>query len=451
MSGPEPVDGFVARTFRSFGVRNFRLFFIGQLISNSGNWLTILALTLLVLHATHSGFAVGLLAACQFGPILLLSAWAGSIADRSDKHRLLFVTQGGEMLQSIVLAVLAFSPSTPVWLFFVVAAAGGCLLAFDNPLRRSFVPEMVPPEMIPNAVMLYSSLVNASRIFGPTLAGILVSTLGYGWAFSFDALSYVAVITALAMMRRADLRRRAPKARTRGEVRAGLAYVRSMPTLWITFVMLAAVGTLSYKFNVTIPLLVEQGLGGSDATYTFIYAVFSVGALVGALGAAHRSDVDLNLVVGGCAVFGLSMVVLSVVPSIGWMYPVILAVGMAAIVYMAATTAIVQVRARPSMHGRVLALQSVLLIGTNPIGGPLLGAISDRFGPRSPMVVGAVVALSTSAWGLLAMRRHREALALPNDTDEVEAVAADLAAARPGVEEPGSWPRNPQPGDPMPS
>ncbi len=471
----EPVDeiGFFARTFQSFGIRNFRLFFIGQLVSNTGNWLTIVALTLLVLHATHSGFYVGLLTACQFGPILVLSAWAGSIADRADKHKLLFITQGGEMAQSAALAVLAFVPGTPVWAFFVLAVVGGVLLAFDNPIRRSFVPEMVPRELIPNAVMLYSTLVNASRIFGPALAGVLVVTLGYGWAFTFDSVSYVAVITALAMMRRSELRRRPPAPRVEGAVREGVRYVRSMPTLWISFVMLAAVGTFSYEFNVVVPLFVEQGLGGSDTAYTVAYALFSVGALIGALAAAHRSDVDLRLIIAGCAALGVTMVGLALVPSLTWVYPVIVVVGVASIIYMTTTTAIVQVRARPSMHGRVLALQSVLLIGTNPIGGPILGAVSDRFGARAPVGLGAVVALATAGWGAWVMQRHREELARPPDTDRLPLVSVGLDASEPAsgidagaavtessatprvfdddVAEGRTWPRNPQPGDPMPS
>ncbi len=416
---PTGTDGFFARTFRSFGVRNFRLFFIGQLISNSGNWLTILALTLLVLRATDSGLLVGVLAACQFGPILVLSAWAGSIADRSDKHRLLFFTQGGEMLQSCLLAVAAFIPGTPVGVWFALAFFGGVLLAFDNPIRRSFVPEMVPRELVPNAVMLYSTLVNSSRVFGPTLAGVLVTTVGYGWCFTVDAVSYVAVIAALAMLRRTELRRRPPTPRVRGEVIEGIRYLTTMPTLWISFVMLGVVGVLSYKFNVTIPLLVAQGLGGSDAEYTFVYAVFSVGAIIGALGAAYRSDVRLGVVVGGCTAFGVTMFALAAVPGIGWVYPAALAVGVASMVYMTTTSAIVQVVARPSMHGRVLALQSVLMIGTNPIGGPILGAVSDRFGARMPIVVGGVVASGAAAWGWWAMRRHRGRLSGPPDTDRV--------------------------------
>ncbi|HET7094616.1 MAG TPA: MFS transporter, partial [Thermomicrobiales bacterium] len=194
-------------TFFSLRHRNFRLFFIGQTISNSGNWLTNVALTLLVLSLTDSGVALGALAACQYGPILLFSAWAGAIADRFDKRRLLFVTQSLEMTQSIGLAALAFQPHPPLAGLYTIALGGGALLAFDNPLRRSFVTEMVPRADLPNAVVLYSLIVNVSRIFGPTLAGLLVVTLGYGWCFAADAVSYLAVLWCLFLMRPAELYR----------------------------------------------------------------------------------------------------------------------------------------------------------------------------------------------------------------------------------------------------
>lgn len=188
-------------TFLSLRNRNFKLYFIGQLISNSGNWLTNVALILLVLKITGSGVAVGVLAACQFGPIFFLSAWAGALADRSDKRHLLLLTQSLEMTQSIGLAILAFMPHPPLGGLYTLTIGGGILLAFDNPLRRSFVTEMVPAEDIPNAVVLYSIIVNISRIFGPVLAGLLIVTLGYGWCFTIDASTYLAVLFCLFIMR----------------------------------------------------------------------------------------------------------------------------------------------------------------------------------------------------------------------------------------------------------
>jgi MFS family permease len=190
INADEPVRRPLKATFSSLKNRNFRLYFTGQIISNTGNWLTNVALTLLVLKLTHSGLAIGLLAACQYGPILILSSWAGAIADRSDKRHMLFITQSLEMVESIGLAILAFMPHPPLAEFYLLAVAGGIFLSFDNPLRRSFVSEMVPQEDMSNAVVLYSTIVNLSRIFGPSLAGLLVVTVGYGWCFGVDAASY---------------------------------------------------------------------------------------------------------------------------------------------------------------------------------------------------------------------------------------------------------------------
>jgi MFS family permease len=405
----------VHRTFHSLWTRNFRLFFFGQLVSNTGNWLTLVALTLLVLHETNSGFAVGLLTACEFGPILVLSAFAGLVADRSNKRNLLYVTQTLEMCQSFVLAGLAFMHHPPLVALYGTAFAGGCMLAFDNPVRRSFVTEMVHEEDVPNAVTLYSALVNSSRIIGPALAGALVVTVGYGWCFTVDGISYVTVLFALWRMRPSELRPIPVTPRGKGQVREGIRYVRHVPELWLTFVMLAVIGTLSYNFSVVFPLFVEHGLHGNDTAYTLVYSVFSVGSLAGALAVAHRTRIGVSHIVSGAAAFGASMLLLALAPSVAVVFPLVLLVGASSIAYMTATTAIVQVRADPRMHGRVLALQTVLLIGTTPIGGPILGAVADVWGARVTVVIGGAAALLAAAWGAAVWRRraHRQAMAGP--------------------------------------
>ncbi len=395
------------RTFLSLRNRNFRLFFFGQLVSNTGNWLTNVALTLLILHLTNSGVAIGALTAAQFGPILLLSPWAGAIADRSDKRKLLFVTQSLEMCQSAALAVFAFMPHPPLPALYITATAGGVLLAFDNPLRRSFVTEMVTPEDRPNAVALYSAIVNTSRIFGPALAGLLVVTVGFGWCFTVDAISYIFVIAALWMMRPADLFRVAIPERTKGAVRAGMRYVWHHRNLRVAFVTLAVIGTLGYNLTVELPLLVERSLHGGDAAFTFLYTVFSVGALLSALLVANRQLVRMKHVLFGAASFGVAVILLAVVPNLGAAVPAVFVVGITSILYFTATTAIVQVEADPSMHGRILALQSVLLIGTAPIGGPIDGALADAFGARTPLVIGGIASLLIAAWGYFAVRRTK--------------------------------------------
>ena len=395
----------VRHTFLSLRTRNFRLFFVGQLVSNTGNWLTNLALTLLVLHLTKSGFAIGLLTACQYGPILLLSAWAGAIADRSNKRNLLFVTQSLEMVESIVLAVLAFLPHPPLPGMYLVAAAGGILLAFDNPLRRSFVTEMVPPEDRSNAVVLYSTVVNVARIIGPALAGLLVVTVGYGWCFAIDAATYLVVLAALWMMRPAELRRAPIAPRAKGEIRAGLRYVARTTNLRISFVMLGIVGILAYNFNVVFPLLVTRALHGGDGAFTLVYSVFSAGAVVSAMIVANRNLVQVRHIIAGSGALGVAMLLLSVVPDVAVAVPAVFIVGLTSILYMTSTTALVQVEADPAMHGRILALQTILMVGTAPIGGPFLGWVADAYGARIPVVIGGVGCLAAAAWGLAALRR----------------------------------------------
>jgi len=396
---------FLQRTLSSLRWRNFRLFFIGQTISQTGNWLTNIALTLLILHRTGSGVALGLLVACQYGPILLLSAWAGVIVDRTSKRNLLYVTQALEMCESLALAALAFMHNAPLGAFYVIAVAGGVLLALDNPVRRSFVNEMVPTGEIPNAVTLYSAMNSMARIAGPAIAGLLIVTVGYGWCFTADAMSYAAVLTALAMMRSAELHRLPVTPRGGGQVRAGLKYIFGVPDLWITFVMLLLIGILSYNFAVVFPLFVEKGLHGGNGTYTLVYSAFSAGGLVGALLVARRSTVTIRTVAVAAAGLGAAMLVLSAVPSIALAFLVATLVGAASVAYMTATTSIAQLRTEPHMIGRVLALQTVLLVGTAPIGGPILGAIADAVGVRAPVLIGGVAALAAAAFGVLAARR----------------------------------------------
>jgi MFS family permease len=386
----------LSRTFQALATRNFRLFFIGQTISNTGNWLTNVALILLVLRLTHSGVAVGALSACQFGPMLLLSAWAGALADRGDKRKLLLVTQSLEMSQSVGLAILAFHPRPSLVALYALAVFGGILLAFDNPLRRSFVPEMVPSQDLANAVVLYSTIVSVSQVFGPALAGLIATKLGYGWCFAIDAASYLAVIAGVLMMRTGELFRARPAPRAPGAVREGLRYVFSVRDLWLSFAMFAVVGLFSFNLRISQALLVTRSLHGTDVALTALYAISSLGAVVGALLVAHRRFVELRHVVGASLAFGFAMLVLSVMPNVYVAAPAAFLVGGAGIVYMTATTSLAQVDTPRDMVGRVLALQTALIGATALVGGPLVGHIADLAGGRAPIAVGGVMCVIAS-------------------------------------------------------
>jgi MFS family permease len=399
--------------FRSVHVRNFRLFFVGQMISQIGNWLTLVAQTLLILRLTDSGIAVGLLMACQFLPVLVLGAWAGLVADRSDKRKLLIIVQGFAMLQSFVLASLAFMHQPPVAALYLVALAGGVATAFDSPARRAFVVEMVPASHVQNAVSLNSAMMTGARVVGPALAGLMIATVGFGWCFLLDGVSYIAVIAGLAMMRTDELRPSVPTPRSKGQVREGLRYSRSHPDLWVPLVMMGVIGTLAYNFNVVMPLFIKRTLHGTDTTFTLVYSVVSVGALIGALYTARRTHTTVQQVAGGASLFGAAMLALSAAPTLAVAYPIALVMGFGSMTFMTACTAITQLRADPAMRGRVLALQAILFIGTTPIGGPIVGWICESFGARAGLVVGGAASLGAAAWGFVMAR----------DDDEV-AVAA---------------------------
>jgi MFS family permease len=414
-------------TFASLRYRNFRLFFGGQLISQVGNWMTMIALTLLVLHLTDSGVAIGVLAACQFAPVLVIGPWAGLVADRSDKRKLLLIVQTCAMAQSFALAALAAVGDPPVGAIYAVALAGGIFTAFDNPARRSFVVEMVPEDHVQNAVSLNSAMMTGSRIFGPALAGLLVSTVGFAWCFLGDGISYLVVLAALWAMRSDELRPAPAAARAKGMVRAGLRYMRDVPELRISLVMMAVIGTLAFNFSITFPLFVTRTLHGSDGTFTLLFSAMSVGSLVGALWTARRKSVELRHVILSAFAFGAVLLVLALMPNLGAAFPVAVFLGVASITFMTSSTTLLQLRADPSMRGRVLALQAMVFLGSTPIGGPVLGAVCDAFGARAGLLVGAAACLGAAAWGTAAGRRERTR-SLPVD-DTIVVSGADLQPA----------------------
>ncbi|MBA3652648.1 MAG: MFS transporter [Actinobacteria bacterium] len=391
-------------TFKSFKSRNFRLFFAGQGISQIGNWLTLVAQALLVLKLTDNGVFLGGLAAAQFGPVLLLSPWAGLIADRSDKRKLLLVVQLIAMAQSFALAALAFSGHPPVLAIYAVALVGGITIAFDNPARRAFVVEMVPVADVNNAVSLNSALMTSSRVIGPAVAGALIATVGFGWCFLADGVSYIAVLIGLWMMRTEELRPPPVTMRAKGQVREGLRYARSVPELWVPLVMMAVIGTLSYNFQTVFPLFATRDLHGTGTTFTLLFSVVSIGALAGALASAHRRVIGVRTVAGAALAYGGAMAAMAIVPNAATAYAVGVVLGLASIAFLTASTAIVQIEAAPEMRGRVLALQAMLFLGSTPIGGPIVGFIAEQFGARYAIGVGAVAAAAAGAWGLAKVR-----------------------------------------------
>ncbi len=417
-------------TFRSLKFRNFRLFFGGQMISQIGNWLTLIAQSLLVYKLTHSGVALGLLTAFQFLPVLILGPWAGVVADRYDKRRLLIRVQAVAMLQSFSLAALALMHRPPLAAIFALASISGMTTAFDNPARRAFVAEMVPQDNVQNAVSLNSALMTSSRIFGPALGGLLVIVVGYSWTFTVDALSYIAVIYGLWRMNVAQLRRPKPTPREKGQIMSGFRYARASHELWVPLVMMAIIGTMAFNFSVVMPVLVNKTFGRSVSMYTLLLSVMSVGSLTGALMTARRTTISVHNLVVGALGFGVAMLGLAATPFFALTFPVAVLIGFSSIVFMTASTAIVQLRSAPEMRGRVLALQAMVFLGSTPIGGPIVGFISQYLGARFGIAVGGVACLVAAAWGHL---KDRAWTGNDNIADASKASTNDPAKLQPST------------------
>lgn len=392
-------DGDRAPVFRSMVVRNFRLFFAGQLVSAIGNWLTTIAATLFVLHLTDSGVAIGVLTACQFGPMLVFGLWAGAVVDRLDKRKLLVTTQFIAAAQSALFAVLAFSGDPPLGAIYAVALIGGFVVAIDTTARRAFVVELVDEDLVANAVSLNSALMTSARIVGPVVAGVLITTVGYAWCFTLDALSYIGPVVALLMMRASEIRRAPVIARGKGQIRDALRYVRSLPQLWLPLVMTAVISTFTFNFQVVLPLLVTRTFSSTDTVFTLLFSVLSVGSFLGALWMARHTTLRLAQTIFTAALLGVATLAMAVAPSLLVAFPIALVMGLGMTSFITSSTGNLQLTADAEKRGRVLALQSVVLIGSTPIGGPIVGAICQAWGARAGLLVGGVACLLAAGFG----------------------------------------------------
>lgn len=386
------------RTFRSLSVRNFRVFFIGLAVSQTGTWLQLIAQTLLVLRLRGSGLALGLLVVCQFLPVLVLGPWAGVLADRLDPRRTMFVTQAVMLSQAAVLGALTLAGSASLPLVYGLALVGGVANAVDTTIRRVLVTRVVDRDDLPNAVALQSMVMTASRVVGPALAGVMVTTVGIGWCFVANSVSFVAVIVALAMLRLPEREAAAPRSGAWAEIRAGLRYVGRDPELRVTMLLMAVVSTLAFNWQVVLPLFAARTLGGNETTYTVLTTIVSVGSLIGSLYIAGRRRLDLNTIVGAAAAFGAAMTALALAPSFLLAALTGLVAGATGIGYLSATSSFVQLRATDAMRSRVISLHTVLFLGSTPIGGPIAGWVTQSYGPRAGLLLGAVPTLAAAAW-----------------------------------------------------
>jgi len=382
-------------TFESMRIRNFRLFFTGQLISQGGTWMQTIALAWVVLHLSHnSGFAIGLVIALQFIPTLLFGVWGGVIADRFDKRNVLLVTQAAMAVVAVLLAVVDLTGVVQLWMLYALVFALGMALAVDNPTRQSFVSELVPPADLPNAIGLSSAIFQLARVLGPALAGVLIVAVGTGVCFVLNAVSFIFIIAALLMMRTSELHRDAPLGREKGQLREGLQYVWRTPELrWILLLTLV-VGTFAINSPVVLPLLAKITFDGNAEAYSWMSIAMGAGAIFGALFAANRSDTRGNVLFMTGMAFGVAICVASFAPTLAIFIALLVLVGAGQISFLAVCNSLLQVISDPAMRGRVMAVYTITLLGTTPVGGPLIGWISQQFGPRWGFAVGGIATVA---------------------------------------------------------
>jgi len=395
------------QTFQALSVRNFRLYFIGQLISISGTWMQAVAQGWLVLQLTNSGLALGLVIALQFVPMLLVGSWGGLVVDRMPKRKILFITQSLSGVLALALGILVLLGHIHVWEVFIMAFFLGSVNVFDTPARQSFVQEMVGRDLLANAVSLNSVLVNGGRIIGPAIAGIVIATAGIPVCFFVNAASFAAVILALAMMNKEQLTPIRRVARAKGQLREGFRYAFQHDTIGSVLIAVGIVGVFAFNFTVSIPLLARTTFGGTAATYGLFMAAMGIGAVFGGLAIAHRSRPSLPMLSALCLAFGVLLIAVSLAPTEWVALALLVPMGAASIAFVSTANATLQMASREEMRGRVMALFAIGFLGSTPIGAPLIGAICGATNPRVGLALGGVATLLAATPLILAARKNR--------------------------------------------
>ena len=410
----------VGRLFGSLRTRNYRLWFFGQTVSQCGTWTQAIAQNALVLFQLHgSALDLGITAALQFGPVLVLGSVGGLLADRFDRRRLLLFTQASFAAQALALGLLVASGSAQLWMVWLLALLMGTINAIDAPARQSFVGEMVGPDALTNAVGLNSVIVNASRMVGPAIAGLLIVTVGMSWTFLLNAASFLAVLAALWAMRPADLHPAPRLPRAKGQIRAGFHYAWAAWELRIPLLMVAVISALAYNFTVTLPLLAQLFHRGAGS-YSALMTVMGGGALVGALAAAARHRPSYRQLVVIALAFGVCLVAVAWAPSLPLMMLLVAPLGAVSVFFMTTVNSLLQLNSSDAMRGRVMALWAMVFLGSTPIGAPLTGFVAAQFGVRLALALGGVATVLTAVAAGLALRRIRAAR-------DVAAASRDMA------------------------
>ncbi|MCU1528394.1 MAG: transporter [Frondihabitans sp.] len=434
--------------FSSLKVFNYRLWFGGALVSNTGTWMQATAQDWLVLtHLTnHNATALGVTMALQFLPPILMIPITGLIADRYDRRRMLMLTQGSMGMLGLLLGLLVVTDLVQLWMVWAFALVMGMVQAIDAPIRQSFVSELVPPKRLTNAVSLNSASFNGARLIGPAVAGVLIAAVGTGPVFLINAASFLAVLTSLKFIRVGLLESKPRLKRAKGQIKEGFRYVRGRHDLVVIFVMIFIIGTFGMNFPIYTSTMATQSFGVGASGFGLLTSAVAVGSLAGALLSARREKPRMRVLVLAAISFGVTLSVAALMPTYWTFAAVLIAVGLSSISLMTTANGIVQLSAAPEVRGRVMALYMAIFTGGTPIGAPIVGWVATTFGPREAMGVGAaagfVAAAVALAWLIRGQHlrvRHGEGLHFrvrhdgdgmpPTESIEVqrETAAAELA------------------------
>jgi MFS family permease len=415
--------------FRSLRGRNYRLYASGQVVSNTGTWMQRVAQDWLVLNLTHgSGTALGITTGLQFLPMLLFGLWGGVIADRYPKRRVLMITQVSMGVLALILGLLDLTGTVQVWHVYVLAFGLGLATVVDNPTRQSFVVEMVGKEDLPNAIGLNAATFNGARVLGPAVAGLGIAVLGTWPVFMINAASFGAVLLGLRAMRVRDLNVAEPVPRAKGQMREGLRYIKGRRDLVLTLVLVGFVATFGMNFQLTTALVAREVFHSGASSFGLASTMLAVGALTGALLAARRvARPRSRQLLVAAVLFGVLEIVTGLMPTYWSFLALLVPTGVAIMTFTTAANATMQLGVAPEMRGRVMGLYMLVFLGTNPFGAPLIGWLSEHFGPRLTLVVGGVVATVTTL--VIA------ALMLPGPISvrSLRPLSATLSAALPGT------------------
>jgi MFS family permease len=407
-SGEPPTESYLRRTFASLRVRNFRLFVGGQLVSGIGTWMQWVAAPILVLRLTGTGTAVGIDTGLTFLPILLFGAWGGVLADRFDNRRLQIITQTSYGAIAFALWALIATGVVEVWMVYTLSFLSGIVSAVDMPTRQSFYLELVGPAELTNAMSLNTATFTGTRIVGAAAAGALIAAFGLAPAFLINGVSFLAVVAALLAIRRDELTPRERVPRAKGQIREGIAYVWRTPGLRIPLLVMLFVFLFGFNFTVLLPLLALRTFSGGPGTYGGMLSLFGLGSLAGALYVAGRSS---KPAIGRLALLAIALgalsILLALAPRLVWANVLLPPLGAVGIAFAITGNSTLQLTSDPKLRGRVMALYTVVFLGSTPIGGPIAGWVGQHLGPRVGLAGGGSIAVLTGLAVLPALKRLR--------------------------------------------